>query len=451
MQTRPLTRRSFLRSTLALGAAPLILRPGAWGQNAPSRQITLGFIGMGKHGHSLMGACLSRRELRVLAVCDVDSTRRNHAKSVVEKRYANLHPSGACAGCSAYGDFRELLARSDVDAVVIATPDHWHAPVTIAAANAGKDIYCEKPLSHGVAEGRRMVQAIRNNQRVLQVGSMQRSAREFRDACELVRNGVLGDIERAEFAIGGSAGGGPPRACNLPGEPLEPGLDWDLWLGPAPERDFNSVLSPRGMHQHYPAWRQYWEYGGGGVGDWGSHHLDIIHWAFDLDSSGPVEILPAERPDAVSGVRLRYRNGLEVTHRVTNERGQSRPSGATFHGSKGRLFVGRRDFRLWFGDELQTDDVLEARMLTQELLPADAIRLYASDDHIGDWVQSMRTRQKPICDVETGHRTASACHLVNMAYRYRQRLEWDPEKETFAGGTGNPDWLVGQHRGPWHA
>ena len=335
------TRRSFLKTAIIAGSAPLILRSSLFAADAaPSKQITLGFIGVGRQGHGLLHACLPRNDFRVLAVSDVDTTRRDLAKQAVEAEYANDSKSGAYHGCDAYDDFRDLLARKDIDAVVIATPDHWHALIAIAAANAGKDIYCEKPMAHTILEGRAMVNAVRAHQRILQVGSMQRSMGEFRAACELVRNGVLGKVTKVDAAVPG-----PPISCDLPEENMEPGLNWDLWLGPAPLRPYNSILSPRGMPQNFPEWRHYREYGGGGVCDWGAHHFDIVQWAFGYDESGPVEFFPAASPDAQSGVRWRYANGLEVTHQPGN--------GITFYGDKGKIYVNRGQFQLWLGGQLK--------------------------------------------------------------------------------------------------
>ena len=205
--SRSFSRRSFLKTAALAGTAPLILRSRLFADvAAPSKQITLGFIGIGAQGRGLLGGCLSRSDVRVLAVSDVDSTRRNLAKQSVERQYAKEAKDGAYKGCDAYSDFRELLARKDIDAVVIATPDHWHALIAIAAANAGMDVYCEKPMAHTVLEGRAMVKAVRANKRILQVGSMQRSMSEFRAACELVRNGVLGKITKVDAAVGGQIG-----------------------------------------------------------------------------------------------------------------------------------------------------------------------------------------------------------------------------------------------------
>ena len=235
--------------------------------------------------------------------------------------------------------------------------------------------------------------------------------------------------------------GGPGRPCDLPGEPDEPGLDWSFWLGPAPMRPYNSILSPRGVHKGFPNWRNYGEYAAGMVGDWGVHHFDIAQWAFGFDETGPVEIIPAEDPKATHGVRLRYATGLEITHKDGN--------GITFYGDKGRIYVNRGKFQLWIGDQLKAEDHKECEAVLKELLPANAVRLNNSSNHLADWLNSMRTRKAPICDVEAGQRTATICNLVNLAYYHGQLLKWDPKKEDFTGGTGKHDWLGREYREPW--
>ena len=434
---RSFTRRSFLKTALVAGSAPLILRSSLFAADtAPSKQITLGFIGIGKQGNGLLGACLPRSDVRVLAVSDVDSTRRDLAKTKVEAAYAKGTKTGDYKGCDAYSDFRELLARKDIDAVVIATPDHWHALIAIAAANAGKDIYCEKPMAHTVLEGRAMVNAVRANKRIFQAGSMQRSMGEFRAACELIRNGVLGTVAKVDACVSG-----PPIPCDLPAEPVEPGLDWDLWLGPSATRPYNSILSPRGMPKNFPEWRHYREYGSGGVGDWGAHHFDIVQWAFGYDKSGPVEFFPVEAPDAQSGVRWRYDNGVEVTHQKGN--------GITFYGDKGKLYVNRGKFQLWLGDQLKAETMDDYSPLLKELLPVNAVRLYRSTNQISDWMKCIKSRQLPICDVETGQRSATVCNLVNQVYFHDKGCKWNPQTEQFADGTGDASWLTREYRAPW--
>jgi predicted dehydrogenase len=436
------SRRSFLATTsTAVIAAPFLLPSRIWAaETKPNSRLNLGFIGMGKQAGGLMGGFLGKKETQTVAVCDVDTTRRNHAKKAAEDFYAKQKDGGSYKSCDAYTDFRELLARKDIDAVVIATPDHWHAFMAIAAAQAGKDIYCEKPLCQSIHEARAMVKAVRKNKRVFQTGSMQRSSREFRVACELVRNGRIGKIERIDVMIGG-----PGVPCDLPVEAAEPGLDWDLWLGPAPERGYHSELSPRGVHKHFPNWRRYREYGGGMVTDWGAHHFDIAQWGLGMDESGPVEILPATAEKATHGVRLRYASGVEVTHKDGN--------GVWFHGTEGKIFVNRGKFELWKGEQRHAPAEAKLQVALdaaeKEFLTEAKVRLYQSTDHKADFLNSIQTRKAPICDVEVGARTVSVCHLVNLAYYHGQPLKWNPKKEQFTGGTGKAAWLNVPHRGAW--
>lgn len=437
--SRFFTRRGFLKTAAVASAAPFVLPSGLWAADAaPSRQITLGFIGLGTQGSHLLKACLPRNDIRVLALCDVDSTRRKLAAVELEKEYARDIKSGSYKGCGEHDDFRELLARKDIDAVVVATPDHWHALIAIAAANAGKDIYCEKPMSHTVVEGRAMVKSVRANQRVFQTGSMQRSMGEFRAACELIRNGIIGTVSKVDAAVGG----GPPVICDLPAEPAEPGLDWNLWLGPAPERPYNSVLSPRGMPKGSTQWRHYREYGGGRVADWGAHHFDIVQWAFGFDETGPVEFFPTTDPQGQSGVSWRYARGLTVTHLAS-------ANGITFYGDKGKIYVTRGKFQLWLGDQLKAETMDSYEPLLKQLLPKDAVRLYRSTNQITDWVNCIRSRKAPICDVETGQRSATICNLANAVYFSGQGFKWNPQTESFADNTGNPAWLTREYRAPW--
>ena len=421
------TRRQFLKATAALAAtAPALLPSFVWGvPKGPNDRITLGFIGMGKQNSGLLNGFLHNKETQVVAVCDVDTTRREHAKKTVEDYYASQTSKGSFKGCDPYKDFRELIARPDIDAVVVATPDHWHALIVIAAANAGKDIYCEKPLSLTIPEARAMVNAVRRNNRICQTGSMQRSSQEFRKACELVRNGRIGKVKTVIVGVGPSS-----KWCDLPEEPMEPGLDWNFWLGPAPVRPYNSVLSPRGVHDHFPNWRNYREYSGGAMTDWGAHHFDIAQWGLGMDDSGPVGIIPPEDPKATTGVRYLYANGVEMIH-------DSSRGGATFIGSDGKIFVDRGKFQA------------DPESLGQEPLGDRAIRLYVSSNHLQDWLNCIRSRKLPICDVEIGCRSVTVCHLGNLAYWNHRRLKWDPVTEQFVGDPEANTWLDRPKRAPW--
>jgi predicted dehydrogenase len=451
---RKFSRRSFIKTSGAAAAvAPFILPSHIWAaETKPNDRLTLGFIGLGTQGRGLMSGFQDRKDTQVLAVCDVDTNRRENAKKMVEEKYAKQTGSDY-KGCAAYTDFRELLGRKDIDAVVIATPDHWHALIAIAAARAGKDIYCEKPLCQSVREARLMVEAVRKNDRIFQTGSMQRSSREFRVACELVQNGVVGKIERVEVAVGD-----PGIICNLPEENVEPGLDWEFWLGPAPKRGYHSELSPRGVHKHFPNWRNYREYGGGMITDWGAHHFDIAQWGMGMDQSGPVEVFPADKPNAKRGARFKYANGVEVIHKDG--------PGVTFFGREGRVIVNRGKFELWMGDQQKAgviprpespeQKIDKGKLLAQDLDAAEKeylsgakIKLYNSKDHKTDWLNAVKTRKAPICDVEVGARSVTVCHLVNLAYYHGEKFQWDPKSNRFANGAGKVEWLDVPHRDPW--
>jgi predicted dehydrogenase len=320
-----LSRRRFVAGVAATIAVPTIIPRHVLGDAnnvSANEKIRLGAIGIGKMMYgSHLPHFVKMPEVQVVAVCDVDTTRRAAGKKRVDDEYGN-------SGCQAYLDYHELLERKDIDAVACATPDHWHARVILDVCAAGKDMYCEKPLTNTLAEAKLVMDAVNASEIIFQTGSQQRASREFRYACELVRNGRIGRIKEVQVGVGG-----PPRPCNLPGEEVEAGLDWNQWLGCAPEREYSSVLSPRGVHNHFPSWRNFSEYGGGGMTDWGAHHFDIAQWGLGMDKSGPVEIVPPEKPALGRGVKYVYENGVEVLH--------GGPSGVTFVGTEGEIFVNR--------------------------------------------------------------------------------------------------------------
>ncbi len=438
------SRRQFLKLTgtfaVAAGASSLLLPRGLFGADAPSRQIGMGFIGMGIQSRGLLRGFLSAKNTRVLAVCDVDTTRREDAKKTVDKHYGVA--SGA--GCAAYNDFKEIIQQKDIDAVCVATPDHWHAIVTLAALRSGKDVYCEKPLTHNIHEAIEVMRAVNDNKRVLQTGSMQRSMNEFRVACELVQNGAIGKVQRVECSFGD-----PGIPCDLAEEPVEPGLDWNQWVGPAPLRPYNSILSPRGMHNHFPNWRNYREFGGGMVTDWGAHHLDIAQWGLAMDESGPVEILPPEKPGAKRGAKLVYANGVTVEHKDG--------FGVDFFGTEGEVQVNRGKFFFKRGSEniadytgqKDTNCAMEVQKAEAANLKDAKIKLYQSNNHLIDFLQCVESRKKPITNEGVGGHSAICCHLMNQAYYHGQKLKWDPKRLVFADHTGNAQWLTRDYRSPW--
>ena len=320
-----------------------------------------------------------------------------------------------------------MIAREDIDAVLIATPDHWHAIPVIEACKAAKDVYCEKPLTLTIGEAQRCIQAVRKHKRVLQTGSQQRSSvfGPFRKACEFVRSGRIGKIKRVTVGVGG-----PSKWCDLPGEKLEPGLDWNLWLGPAPKRAYNSILSARGgISKPWPQWRRYREYSGGGQTDIGAHHYDIAQWGLGMDGSGPVEIIPPKDPSQGKGVKYVYANGVEMIH--------GGPSGITFHGTDGKLRIDRGHLSATPADAIKTP------------LSDKEVHLYKSPGHHRDWLNCIRNRKRPVADVEIGARSVTVCHLGNLAYWHGRKLKWDPKNWKFIGDDKANEWLDYDRRDPW--
>jgi predicted dehydrogenase len=432
-----ISRRLFLaRAATAATASPLLLSfPLRATEPGPNSLVNMAFIGMGLQNRGLLGFFLSRN-VKVVGFCDVDTTRREHALKIVADFHKD-HPDKGAFACRAYNDFREIIDRKDVDAVCIATPDHWHALITLAALKAGKDVYCEKPLTHTIREAIEVMAAVKQHRRVLQTGSMQRSMAEFRVACELVQNGALGKLQRITCMVGG-----PGRPCDLPAQPEEPGLDWDRWLGPAPVRPYHSDLCPRGVYEGYPNWRGYSEYGGGAICDFGAHHFDIAQWALGMDESGPVEVRPPEKPDAVHGAVMVYENGVTVTQ--VERGGKMRWGGIRFFGTDGEVEVDRGQFEFVRGGKSIPQGRAE-----KEFLANAKIRLYASKSHGDDFLARVADRKRPVAsEIEGGH-TAILCCLVNLAYYHRRTIKWEPRKLAFADPACDPSWLTRDYRKPW--
>ncbi|MBI5865838.1 MAG: Gfo/Idh/MocA family oxidoreductase [Planctomycetes bacterium] len=433
MKRAQISRRRLLGACIAGGVAPLVLprRLLAGGGLPPSERIQLAIIGLKKMGGAHVSTLVRSQQCRIVAVCDVDRNARDAAQKVVDRAY------GQAAGtCPAFNEYERVLERRDVDAVLVAVPDHWHALITIAACEAGKDVYCEKPLSLTIAEGRAMTRAARRHARIVQTGTQQRSSREFRHACELIRNGLIGEIKSVHVEVG------PPSQdeCLAP-QPTPDWLDYDRWLGPAPWAPYNET---RIGSNFFNGWRRLRDYSGGKMTDWGAHHFDIVQWALGMDESGPVEIIPplarpqtrpvpkiidgtGASPDEPSwGLRYRYAGGVEVVKDGTN--------GIRFVGSEGEIEVNRGFLRT------------TPEHLKNYRFRPNQMRLAASDNHHQNWFDSVRSRRRPISDVEIGHRSASVCHLGNIALWLNRPLRWDPAAEQFMGDETANRWLARSRR-----
>ncbi len=424
------SRRRFLKGAAAVSAAaPYLLSSSTLPAKAASsanNRITIGVIGVGKRGRTLLHRFLNDDQTRVLAVSEVSTVRREDAVERVNNAYSGKKKSGNYQGCQGYNDFRDLLARDDIDAVVIGTPDHWHAIPAIRAAKAGKDVYCEKPLSHTVHEGRGMAAAARQNRTVFQTGSQQRTGYNgrFRRAVECVRSGRLGRIKTVHVGVGS-----PPILYDLKRQAMPEGLDWDMWIGPAPTVVYNEVLCPKGVHNNFPDWRNYQEFGGGGLADWGAHHFDIAQWALGMQHSGPVKVIPPE-DGSNKGLKFIYANGIEMIHG-----GQG---GVTFEGTDGTLHVDRGSLSA------------EPKSIIKEPLGANEFHLEDPEgDHQQNWIDCIQSRKRPVADVEIGHRSATICHLAQIGYRYGRPLQWDPHVEQFEADPWANDDLGRPKRDPW--
>jgi len=402
---RVISRRTFLKgSAAAFGTAafPFIVSSSVFGEAAPSNRIAIGCIGTGGMGMSNLKGFKAKRDAEVVAVCDVDSAHRQRAQ-----REAGISEA------SAYNDFREVLARDDIDAVVVSTPDHWHIPISIAAVKAGKDVYCEKPLSLTIAEGRLLADAVKRYGRVFQTGSQQRSNTRFRFGCELVRNGRIGKVHTVHVGIPGNN-----RTCGptwVP-ETVPEGLDYNFWLGPTPWEPYVKLRC------HY-TFRFILDYSGGQVTNWGAHHLDIAQWGLGMDSSGPVEVIGrGEFPrtglfTTATKVYFEciYENGARLICQ-TNDK-----TGITFQGAEGWIYVNRGEIEA------------EPKSLLESVIRPDEQHLYRSNDHKQNFLDCVKTRREPIASAQTGHRSATVCHLGNIAMLIGRKLKWNPQSERFIG------------------
>ena len=424
-------RRDFIgKSAVAAGAFTIvpgrIMGKGGKNPVPPSDRVNLGYIGVGKQNMYLLSMMAQCPETMMLAACDVDRLKLDRFRKEAENANAKKL-SGGSQAVDTYENYRELLERKDIDAVVIATPDHWHAMTAIDAAKAGKDIYCEKPMALTVAEGRAMVNATRKYQRVFQTGNMQRSWRNFRHASEMVSNGYLGEIKEVNVSVGD-----PVMACELPAVPVPDYLNWDLWVGPSLFRHYNPELAPPIEDNNWANWRAYRGFGGGQITDWGAHMFDIAQWALGMDNSGPVEFMPPPGPNAKRGMRITYENGIVMNHKDWGEF-----NAVQFIGTQGKIEVSRSFYR---------SDI--PGLVDLELKEGD-VPLYSSDNHYQDWINAIKNRTRPVSDVETGHRTASLCNIVNMAYSLERSLHWDPVREKFVGDDFADSMLSRPFRGSW--
>ncbi len=431
-------RRQFLGAAVraAAAAGPLVIPASALGRAgriAPSERIVLGCIGVGTMGFADLNTFLGLPDVQVVAVCDVRRAMRERARQAVDAHYGN-------SGCAACNDFRELLARDDIDAVCIATLDSWHVLHALAAVRAGKDVYLEKPLGMSLHEIKVLRDAVHRYGRVFQLGTQQRSSQEFRLACELVRNGRLGRLRTIK--VGVHAGAGERSGLkSYPPEPVPDGLDYDLWLGPAPWAPYTTARLT------YPHWFHISDYSLGYVSGWGIHHIDIAQWGNGTELTGPVEIAGSARfPDEDAlcdnplswDVRMRYANGVEMVFTGEGPGCAGVRQGITFEGPEGRVWVNRGAIEA------------EPAALLRERFGPGEVRLPVSRLHQEDFIRGVRTRQPTLSTIDVAVRSDAVCQLAWCAFQLQRPLRWDPEREEFVGDPEANRLMTRPLRAPWH-
>ncbi|MCD6304311.1 MAG: Gfo/Idh/MocA family oxidoreductase [Planctomycetes bacterium] len=407
MANRPVSRRDFMKAAAAVVAAPYVITSealGAPGRPPASERIVMGAVGVGGRGRNDLHSFLGFGEVQAVAVCDVQKKHLDAAKAEVDRKYGNKD-------CATYGDFRELLDRGDIDALLCATPDHWHALVTIAAMKRGIDVFCEKPLSLTIRQGRAMVNTARRYGCVFSCGS-QRVMGDYGKQAQYVASGAIGRIQEVWVNVGG-----PSRPCNLPGMPVPDDVDWDMWLGPAPWAPYHPYRCAGAYGLGGKGWRTWRDYSGGMMTDWGGHKFGGAMYACQLDTTGPIEVIP---PDGKEHELLTYvfANGIRM-----------------YHGGKGNItYKGTKGISTGPGRQTRPDP----------------LRRYHGTGGIGgDFLYCVRHRVRPFRDVEYAHRVATVCHLGNIAYRLKRPLRWDPDKEVFIGDEEANRLLDRPMREPW--
>ena len=464
-----ISRRSFLKKGSCVTAGAMVFPYfvpasvlGKAGNVAPSNRIVMGCIGMGGQGTFDMKQFLQYDDAQVVAVCDVNKESGGYlgsawggwkqgiagwapAKRFVEEHYGKQKSSGKYKGCAAYTDFRELLARDDIDGVLIATPDYWHALMSVAGAEAGKDIYCEKPLAYSIAEGRAVCDAVERYGRIFQTGAQRRSSSKSRFACELVRNGRIGKLQRAIVSLpAGYMINGSYEGIQRP-MPIPKDFDYDMWLGPAPWAPYTEgrcLFNFRWIRDYTP----------GFITDWGAHSMDLAQWANGSDATGPVEIEGhGEFPKnglyntATSHyVELTFADGVKFVSQTTTDvaTGNDDDWGLRFEGTDGWFWAGAIGSAR-FGKT-------HSKSLLREVIGPDEINLYRSPGHHRNFLDSVKTRKETVSPAEVGQRTATVCHLGHIAILTGRKLKWDPEKEEFINDAEANRLLSRPMRKPWH-
>jgi len=447
------SRRTFVKTSLAAVAAtgfPTIVPSSVFGQLSPSNRINVGAIGVGRisRGHDLPGIW-KYDQARIMAVCDLDANRVELGKTLINGYYSKK-TGKPYDGVTGYHHYRELLANKDIDAVVISTPDHQHAILAVDAVHAKKDVYLQKPASLTISEGRHMSDQVMASKQILQIGSQQRSWKQFYRACELVRNGRIGEIKHVEIGLPGDPAGGDSTRM-----PVPQGFQYDAWLGSTPDVYYtlDRVMPTKDFSR--PGWLRMEQFGAGMITGWGAHHVDTAHWGMNTELTGPIEVWgTAEFP--TSG--LWNVHGKFLTHAIyangtTMDISGDFPNGIKWYGTKGWIFVTRDEMTTPTAAAGQTTKIEPLMASDPKILDSvigpNEVHLYQSDDQHGNWLDCIKSRKAPTAPAEIGHRACSTCLLHHIAMKTKRRLHWDPVKERFINDHAANAMLSRPQRAPY--
>jgi len=449
-------RRKFINN-IALGAVGTLGFPTIvpahvlGGKDAPSNKINIGQIGCGRiaRTHDLPGTW-KHEKARIMAVCDLDRHRTEETKQLVEEYYTKKTGQSNYIDVKMYDDYREMLLNKDIDAVMISTPDFWHAQPAMEAALAGKDIYLQKPTSLTIHEGRQLANVIKKTGRILQVGTQQRSTSQFRIAAELVRNGRIGKLHTVKVGLPGDPSGPPAPAMPVPN-----GFNYDMWLGSTPYVPYTEIAVHPQKGYDRPGWLRMEQFGAGMITGWGQHHFDSAAWGMDTEYTGPVSVEAlAEFPKSgLWNVHGDFMSKAEYANGITMYTSGGFPNGIRYEGSEGWIFVSRGDYAATPTDPTskvrsKALDASDPKILSS-VIGANEIHLYHSDDQHGNWLDCIETRKEPISPIEIGHRACTVCLITHVAMKVPGKLQWDPSKEIFVNNKEANSWLRRSQRAPY--
>jgi predicted dehydrogenase len=449
-------RRKFINN-LALGAVGTLGFPTIvpahvlGGKDAPSNKINIGQIGCGRiaRTHDLPGTW-KHEKARIMAVCDLDRHRTEETKQLVEEYYTKKTGQANYIDVKMYDDYREMLLNKDIDAVMISTPDFWHAQPAMEAALAGKDIYLQKPTSLTIHEGRQLANVIKKTGRILQVGTQQRSNSQFRIAAELVRNGRIGKLHTVKIGLPGDPSGPP-----APAMPVPKGFNFDMWLGSTPEMAYTEIAVHPQKGYDRPGWLRMEQFGAGMITGWGQHHFDSAAWGMDTEYTGPISVeAVAEFPKSgLWNVHGDFMSKAEYANGITMYTSGGYQNGIRYEGTEGWIFVSRGDYAVTSSDptskvRAKALDASDPKLL-QSVIGENELHLYNSPDQHGNWLECIETRKEPISPIEIGHRACTVCLITHVAMKIPRKLQWDPKKEQFVNDAEANTWLRRAQRAPY--